>query len=154
MPLRINSDLPDLSGATNWYNGQVSAGDLKSHPTLVHFWSVSCGICSEQMPQVRAWRETYQDKGLKMVAIHMPRSEKDTELPQVEQAIRDYGLTWPVAVDNTHAIVEAFDNKYVPAFYVFDADGHLRLFQAGEKTGMVEKTLDRVVNRTAEEAPS
>ncbi|MHB2018706.1 MAG: redoxin domain-containing protein [Candidatus Xenobia bacterium] len=148
MPIKIGSDLPDLAAATQWFNGQVTRDALVGHPTLIHFWAVSCGICSEQMPQVKAWRERYEPLGLKAVGIHMPRSERDTEIPLVEQAIADYGLTHPIAVDNSYGIVDSFENKYVPAFYIFDSAGHLRHYQAGERgLPMIEQALERVVNK-------
>ncbi|HEY3998695.1 MAG TPA: redoxin domain-containing protein [Candidatus Xenobia bacterium] len=148
--MKINSDLPSLAGAAHWYNGQYRPEELQGAPVLVHFWSVSCGVCSEQMPEVARWRNNYTPRGLRMVAVHQPRSEKDMDLARVEEAVRGYGLTQLVAVDNDYSVVDAFENKYVPAFYVFDAEGHLRLFQAGEKgLPMVVKAIERVLTRPA-----
>ncbi len=40
----------------------------------------------------------------------------------------------------------AFENKYVPAFYLFDRQGKLRHFQAGERAAkMVEPVIERVL---------
>ncbi|MBB3868056.1 Uri superfamily endonuclease [Parageobacillus toebii NBRC 107807] len=41
-----------------------------------------------------------------------------------------------------------FENQYVPAYYVFDAEGKLRHFQAG---GSGMKMLEKRVNRVLEE---
>ena len=45
MAMRIGTEMPALEGATEWFNGtQAHAEALaKEGPTLVHFWSVSCG---------------------------------------------------------------------------------------------------------------
>ncbi|KYD29753.1 hypothetical protein B4110_1323 [Parageobacillus toebii] len=43
---------------------------------------------------------------------------------------------------------DAFENQYVPAYYVFDAEGKLRHFQAG---GSGMKLLEKRVNRVLEE---
>jgi len=51
-----------------------------------------------------------------------------------------------VAIDNTHTIVDAFENKYVPAFYVFNEAGELRHFQAGDRgQKMLEAAVERVL---------
>lgn len=153
MALKIGTDLPELAGATEWINGETSRETLLGHPTLVHFWAVSCGICSEQMPQVRRWRDELGPRGLQLVGVHMPRSERDTDLPAVRAAVQDYGLQHPVAVDNMHVVVDGFENQYVPAFYLFDAEGHLRQYVAGEYgTRMLTKALERVMARAEEAA--
>lgn len=151
MAIKIGSDLPDLSGATEWMNGEATRASLLGQPTLVHFWAISCGICSEQMPQIVKWRDTLGPRGLHFVAVHMPRSERDCEIERVKEAATDYGLTQPVAIDNEHTLTDRFENKFVPAFYLFDAEGHLRHYAAGEHgLNMLEKAMDRVLNRAAE----
>ncbi|KFM99351.1 thiol-disulfide oxidoreductase ykuV domain protein [Bacillus clarus] len=45
---------------------------------------------------------------------------------------KEHGITQPILVDNQHKITDAFENQYVPAYYVFDKTGVLRHFQAGE----------------------
>lgn len=147
MPMRIGTPLPSLDGAAEWRNGTVTADDLRGKPVLIHFWAVSCGICSEQMPQVNAWRETLADKGVRLVSVHMPRYEADTDLNAVDAAIAKYGLTQPCAIDNLHRIADAFGNEFVPAFYLFDAEGKLKSFSAGENAArLVQPALERLLN--------
>ena len=58
MPIRMGTELPSFEGATEWINGSAdSVNNLKGQPTLVHFWSVSCGICKENMPRIAEWRD-------------------------------------------------------------------------------------------------
>ena len=45
-------------------------------------------------------------------------------------------------------LTDAFDNQYVPAYYVFDKAGQLRHFQAG---GSGMKMLEKRVNRVLDE---
>ncbi len=146
MPMRTGTAMPSLEGATEWVNGEVKNDDVKGKVTLVHFWAVSCHSCHEIMDQVKAWRETYAPRGLEFVGIHQPRSEADTDISAVKADIAEMGVTWPVAIDNTHTIVDAFENKYVPAFYVFNEAGELRHFQAGDRgQKMLEAAVERVL---------
>jgi thiol-disulfide isomerase/thioredoxin len=156
MPMRIGTEMPSLEGATEWFNatGAAAEAEAKGHPTLVHFWSVSCGMCKENLPRVAEWRESRAEDGLRVVAVHMPRYEADTDVEAVREAIATYNITEPCAVDNGHKLRDAFQNEqgYVPAYYLFDAEGKLRGFAAGEfGVKVITPALDRVLaaNRTA-----
>jgi thiol-disulfide isomerase/thioredoxin len=147
MPLRMDSPMPSLEGGTNWFNSEpINTDDLKGHVVVVHFWAISCGICKESLPDITRWIEQYGPQGLKVIAVHMPRQESDTNVDEVKQAVDYYEVKQPCVVDNWHTITDAFENKYVPAFYVFDRDLKLRHFQAGEKAiKMVEPVIERVM---------
>jgi thiol-disulfide isomerase/thioredoxin len=151
--------MPKLDGATEWFGAtQASAeAEAEGHPTLVHFWSVSCGICKENMPRINEWREARREAGLRVVAVHMPRYEADTDVEAVREAISKYNITEPCAVDNGHKLRDAFHNEhgYVPAYYLFDAEGKLRSFAAGERgldmlASAVERTLAAASSATTQ----
>ena len=150
MPMRIGTEMPSLDGATEWFNATQSRAENESegHPTLVHFWAVSCGICKDNMPRVNEWRDARREEGLRVVAVHMPRYEADTNIEDVREAISKYNITEPCAVDNMHRLREAFKNDqgFVPAYYLFDAEGKLRCFAAGERgLDMLASALERVM---------
>jgi thiol-disulfide isomerase/thioredoxin len=150
MPMRIGTSLPDLSGATEWFNSTQESAETESRgrPTLVHFWSVSCGICKDNLPRVAQWRDELKDRGLRVIAVHMPRYEADTDVEAVREAIASHSISEPVAIDNEHKLRESFQNDqgYVPAYYLFDAEGNLRSFAAGERgIDMLKSALDRLL---------
>jgi len=151
MGMRIGTEMPRLEGATQWFGGtQANAeAEAKGQPTLVHFWSMSCGICKENMPRIAESRDELKERGLRVVAIHMPRYESDTDVDAVREAIATNAITEPCAIDNEHKLKEAFQNDqgYVPAYYLFDGAGKLRGFAAGERgLDLLKSTLDRVMN--------
>jgi thiol-disulfide isomerase/thioredoxin len=143
----MDSAMPPLEGGTDWFNSEpISTDSLKGNVVLVHFWAISCGICKESLPDISRWVDTWGPKGLKIIAVHMPRQESDTNVESVKEAMDFYELKWPCVIDNWHTITDAFENKFVPAFYLFDKDLKLRHFQAGEKAiKMVEPVIERVI---------
>ncbi|MGP4075051.1 TlpA family protein disulfide reductase [Halobacillus sp. K22] len=143
--MRLRTPMPELPEATTWYNSEpLTKEDLVGgKPTLIHFWSVSCGLCKEAMPNVNEFRDEYSEN-LNVIAVHMPRSEKDLDLDQIQEVAKEHGITQPIYVDNQHALTDAFENQYVPSYYVFDEEGKLRHFQAG---GGGVKMLRKRVNR-------
>lgn len=150
MSMRIGTQMPPLDGATEWFNatGARAEAEAEGHATLVHFWSISCSMCKENMPRVAAWREQRADDGLRVIAVHMPRYETDTDTEAVREAVAQYNITEPCAVDNEHKLREAFQNDqgYIPAYYLFDREGKLRNFAAGERgLDMLAPALDRVL---------
>jgi thiol-disulfide isomerase/thioredoxin len=157
MPMRIGTELPSLDGATEWFNATQAHAEAEStnRPTLVHFWSVSCGICKENLPRVAEWRDGRAEEGLRVIAVHMPRYEADTDVEAVREAINKYNITEPCAVDNQHKLRDAFRNEqgYVPAYYLFDAEGKLKCFAAGERgLHMLQSALERVLASARQEA--
>jgi thiol-disulfide isomerase/thioredoxin len=150
MPMRIGTQMPSLDGATEWFGATQAHAEAESagHPTLVHFWSVSCGICKDNMPRVAEWRDERAGAGLRVIAVHMPRYEADTDTEAVRDAIIKYNITEPCAIDNQHKLRDAFQNDqgYVPAYYLFDAEGKLRGFAAGERgINMIAPALERLL---------
>ena len=150
MAMKIGTEMPRLEGATEWFGGtQAHAeSEITGRPTLVHFWSMSCGICKDNLPRVGQWRDEKRAQGLRVVGVHMPRYETDTDVEQVRELISKYGITEPVAVDNEHKLKDAFhnDNGYVPAYYLFDAEGKLKSFAAGERgLDMLKSALERLL---------
>ncbi|MDR4886669.1 TlpA disulfide reductase family protein [Fredinandcohnia sp. QZ13] len=146
--MKLREQMPELEGAKAWFNGEVHKSDLVGDkPTLIHFWSISCGLCKEAMPQVNEFRDQYKDK-LNVVAVHMPRSENDLDLDEIKQVAQQHNITQPIFVDSDLKLNDKFENQYVPAYYVFDKEGKLRHFQAG---GSGMKMLTKRVNRVLEE---
>lgn len=141
--------MPELEGAAVWYNsaGLEKADLIGNKPTLFHFWSVSCELCKKTMPHINQLRDAYKDE-LNVIAVHMPRSEEDLNLEQVQEVAKEYDITQPIFVDNEHMFTDAFHNDHVPAYYVFDAKGQLRHRQAGNGgMRMLEKRVNRILDK-------
>ncbi|MDA1475733.1 TlpA family protein disulfide reductase [Bacillus changyiensis] len=147
--MKLRQPMPELVGAKEWLNGKVTKEQLIGEkPTLIHFWSISCHLCKEAMPQVNEFRDRYSNK-LNVVAVHMPRSEDDLNIDKIKDLATEHAITQPIFVDSDHKLTEAFENQYVPAYYVFDKSGQLRHYQAGGSgMKMLEKRVNRVLAET------
>ena len=157
MAVRIGTEMPSFEGATEWANGGAEAAfaEAQGRPTLVHFWSVSCGICKNNLPRIAEWRDGRKGEGLRVIAVHMPRYPADVDAAAVREAIANYQITEPCAIDNEHKLRDAFKNDqgFVPAYYLFDAQGKLKSFAAGERgISLLATALDRVLATQPQEA--
>ncbi|MEI5905944.1 TlpA disulfide reductase family protein [Bacillus spongiae] len=144
--MKLREPMPELTGATKWINGEVKKEDLiGTKPTLIHFWSISCHLCKEAMPEINELRDEYNEE-LNVVSVHMPRSEDDLDLNMIEHMALSHDIIQPTYVDSEHVLTNRFENQYVPAYYVFDKEGKLRHFQAGGSgMKMLRKRIDRVL---------
>ena len=73
----------------------------------------------------------------------------ERDVANVQRAIADLGITYPVAIDNDYRVWRAFANRYWPAHYFIDAEGRVRHHHFGEGSYDVS---ERVVRQLLEEA--
>ena len=151
MPIKIGAEMPTLEGATEWFNATAAhaEAEARGHPTLVHFWSISCEVCKQIMPRIAEWRDTHERNGLRVIAVHVPQNEEDKDAEAVREAIALLNITEPCAVDNEYKLRAVFQNEQdeLPALYLFDAEGKLRGFAAGERAQeTLTPTLDQLLN--------
>ncbi len=99
---------------------------------LVDFWTYSCINCLRSIPYVRAWADKYRDQGLVVIGVHAPEFAFEKSPANVEKAIADLKIDYPVALDNDYTIWRAFHNEYWPAHYFIDAQGRIRHHHFGE----------------------
>jgi cytochrome c biogenesis protein CcdA/thiol-disulfide isomerase/thioredoxin len=125
--------LPDLSGATAWINtSPLTPASLRGKVVLVDFWTYSCINCLRTLPYIKAWNEKYKDSGLVIIGVHTPEFAFEKDEANVRKAVKDLGITYPVAMDNDYRIWRSFNNEYWPADYFIDATGHIRFHHFGE----------------------
>ncbi|MHC8370397.1 cytochrome c biogenesis protein DipZ [Pseudomonas sp. MDT1-85] len=131
--LPIEGNLPSLDGAVQWLNSPpLTAQALKGKVVLVDFWTYSCINCLRTLPYVKAWAEKYRDQGLVVIGVHTPEFAFERDVGNVTKAMKDLGITYPVAIDNDYKVWRAFNNQYWPAHYFADAQGHIRYHHFGE----------------------
>lgn len=131
--LPVEGTLPPLSGAVKWLNSApLDAAALKGKVVLIDFWTYSCINCLRSLPYVKAWAQKYKDQGLVVIGVHAPEFAFERDLGNVAKAVRELGVTYPVAVDNDYAIWRAMNNQYWPAHYFIDAQGRVRFHHFGE----------------------
>jgi Protein kinase domain len=121
--MNVDLQLPSFEEATEWLNRPPGGLQTKGHPTLVHFWSVSSETSKTNLAQVAELRDHRKREGLRVIAVHVPQSERDKDPRTVRQAIVSLNLTEPCALDNNHKLINA--PEAAPMYYLFDTAGEL-----------------------------
>ena len=146
---------PEIKGISNWLNSPpLEISSLKGKVVLVDFWTYSCINCIRTLPFVTAWYEKYKDHGFVVIGVHTPEFEFEKKTDNVRNALKMFGVNYPVAQDNSYSTWNSFINVYWPAKYLVDKDGHLRYQHSGE--GMyaeTEKAIQTLLAETGQLVP-
>lgn len=141
---RVEGVLPSLSGAVSWLNSPaLTPNALRGEVVMVDFWTYSCINCLRTLPYLRSWQERYGNLGFTIIGVHTPEFAFEKDARNVQRAVHDLGITYPVAIDNDYAVWRAFDNEYWPAHYFVDAKGQIRGHHFGEGGYDESETLIR-----------
>ena len=128
---------PDFAGNGRWFNtpgdAPLDLKGLRGRVVLIDFWTYTCINCLRTMPYLRAWDGSYRDRGLTIVGVHTPEFAFERDSANVERAIADNRLRYPVAQDNDFATWRAWGNQYWPAKYLIDARGPRALRRTSAK---------------------
>jgi cytochrome c biogenesis protein CcdA/thiol-disulfide isomerase/thioredoxin len=134
--LAVLGRAPEFTGNDSWFNtpGQrpLSLRELRGQVVLIDFWTYTCINCLRTLPALRAWHERYERDGLVIVGVHTPEFTFERDRENVERAIEDNDLRYPVAQDNAYGTWNAWGNQYWPAKYLIDAGGLVRYVHFGE----------------------
>lgn len=117
---------------------------------LVDFWDYSCINCQRTFPYLNAWYQKYKDQGLVVVGVHTPEFSFEHQLSNVQTAVNEFGIKYPVVLDNEYKTWNAFQNEYWPNEYLIDIDGYIVHNQAGE--GNYDETEKAIQQALAERA--
>lgn len=125
---------PEFTGLGTWHNSEpFTLASLKGKVVLIDFWTYSCINCIRTLPYVQGYWDKYKDTGkFVLLAVHTPEFTFEKSEKNVAMAIKEHGLTYPVAQDNDFGTWSAFANRYWPAKYLIDANGVIRYEHFGE----------------------
>ncbi len=67
-----------------------------------------------------------------LIGVHAPEFAFEKLTSNVQKALQQFTITYPVAQDNDFKTWFAYKNRYWPAEYLIDAKGHIRKEDFGE----------------------
>jgi cytochrome c biogenesis protein CcdA/thiol-disulfide isomerase/thioredoxin len=134
--LPVYAAAPDFAGISDWINTPggkpLTIAGLRGKVVLIDFWTYSCINCLRTLPHLRAWYSAYHKDGLDIVGVHTPEFAFEHVPSNVEDAVKRFHVTWPVAIDNDYGTWNAWSNQYWPADYLVDQQGNVRAYSFGE----------------------
>jgi len=141
---------PELTGKeADWLNSKpLKIRDLKGKAILVDFWEYTCVNCIRTLPYLREWHKRYAKDGLVIIGIHTPEFAFAKDPYNVAEAVRRFGLTYPILIDSGYVNWQAFANHYWPMKYLIDPGGYIIYTHAGEGGyGETEARIQRLLRQ-------
>jgi len=125
-------EIADPTGFINVAPGFTLSSIIGQKVVLLDFWTYSCINCVRTIPYLNAWYQKYAAEGLEIVGIHTPEFDFEKELNNVQSAVTEYGIHYPVVLDNNQGTWNAYNNLYWPHEYLIDMAGYIVHDQIGE----------------------
>lgn len=140
--------LTDQNGDTH------TLSDYKGQVVFLNFWATWCGPCQQEMPDIQAMYEEYNQNSEEVVILGVanPKTEQapynqDGTVEDVTNFLTEHGYNYPVVMDTTG---ETFANYGVSAFpttFMIDKDGNVFGYVSGTLT---EDVMHDIVRQTLE----
>lgn len=124
--LRINSPAPNFK--LKDLNGQsTTLSSFKGKTVFLHFWDISFQPCIDEMPIFQKIHEEWsQSGGVVLVTIDASNSAES-----IKTFMQSHNYTFVVLLDSQYATAGKYNVQYVPASFLIDQAGVLKLNVAG-----------------------
>ena len=132
-------EIPELAGTGEWLNTASPIDPRKPQSvnghesvTLVDFWAYACINSQRANEHVSKLYDHYRAYGLTVLGVHAPEYAFERDINNVRAATQEQKIHYPVVQDNDFATWNAFNNRFWPAHYLVDNQGHVRQIHEGE----------------------
>ena len=99
-------------------NGMPVALGRTGHTRIINIFATWCTECIAEMPDLAAAARKLQQRGVDVIGIDQEESSS-----KVEQFAQQYGLSYPLYIDNDGITHAALGARYIPTTIVVAADG-------------------------------
>ena len=145
---------PELQGIASYINTEngnpIKLADLKGKVVLFDFWTYTCINCIRTIPYLNEWYDRYSDQGFVILGVHSPEFDFEKNTNNVQDAVKEFGIKYPVALDSDHKTWNAYNNNYWPRHYLIDSQGYIRDDHIGEGGyNETEKTIQTLLAEKA-----
>ena len=132
-PLPILYPAPPIDNEI-WINNDAgqSLDALRGKVVLVEFWTFGCINCKRVIPHMNEWYADYAGEDFEILSVHYPEFSHERDVENVRNAVAEYEIEFPVAIDNNRLTWAAWNQRYWPTRYLVDREGNVRFMHIGE----------------------
>jgi len=117
----------------------VRLSDYKGKKVILNFWATWCPPCKEEMPHMEKYYQKNKDtENIEIIAVNMTTAERPES---VREFVDAYELTFPIPLDKTGEIMDAYKIGQLPMTYMINTDGTIAHQISGPINGKVLNEL-------------
>lgn len=123
----------------------VKMSDFKGKKVILNFWASWCPPCKAEMPHMENYYKTKaKQQNVEILAVNLTSAERGGDVRnKVETFIEEFGLTFPVPLDENGEIGETYQAFTIPTTYMIDATGLIHTKIIGP---MDEEVIENIVS--------
>ncbi|MGB3261775.1 thiol-disulfide oxidoreductase ResA [Paenisporosarcina sp.] len=126
--LGVGDEAPDFTLVD--LNGEEHRlSDYKGQGVFLNFWGTWCKPCAKEMPAMDRQYEVFKDQGVQILAVNIAQSNFE-----VERFADQYGLDFPIVIDKTKSVMEAYNIDPLPTTLLINPEGEIEKIVRGEMT--------------------
>lgn len=111
--------------------------DYKGKVVVVNFWGSWCEPCYKEMPAIQNQYTKWKDRGVEVLGLNLDESPVT-----VQSFVRQYGLTFPILIDNELRMRNKYHVSSYPTTFFINGSGKIEKIQIG---GMDEAYIDQTL---------
>ncbi|MCM3113099.1 peroxiredoxin family protein [Lederbergia lenta] len=122
--LTAGNEPPDFELET--MDGQaVKLSDYKGKKVILNFWATWCPPCKAEMPHMQNYYNTNaSEENVEIIAVNLTNAEKGlNKNEKISNFIKEYGLTFPIPLDEEGEIGNKYQTLTIPTTYMIDTNG-------------------------------
>ena len=139
----VDFTLQDQFGNTH------SLSDYKGKTIFLNFWATWCPPCRAEMPDIQKLYETQDTKGdnaVIILGVAAPNYGTEKDEQGIKDFLKDNGYTYPVLMDTSAELFEAYGIYSFPTTYMIDREGNVFGYVSGQLSmdmmhSIIEQTL-------------
>ena len=116
---------PDIWGKRMDGGGTLKLSQLRGKVVYVDFWATWCAPCRVSLPLLNGMRKDLAGKGFEVLGVNVDKDEKEAR-----KLMQSLGVEYPV-IRVDEATYEWYDISAMPAAYVVDRKGKVRMIRQG-----------------------
>ncbi|AQQ53937.1 redoxin domain-containing protein [Planococcus lenghuensis] len=110
--------LQSLGGET------IRLSDYRGQAVVLNFWASWCEPCKKEMPEMQNYYEGLAaDADVEILAVNL--TDQDSGLDKVNAFVQEYGLTFPIPLDEEGQVREAYGILTIPTTFLINEEGRL-----------------------------
>ncbi|GIN89234.1 thiol:disulfide interchange protein tlpA [Siminovitchia terrae] len=123
----------------------VKLSDYRGQKVMLNFWASWCPPCKAEMPHIENYYKTKaKQENVEILAVNLTSVERGVNArKKVKKFIEEYGLTFPVPLDESGKLGKTYQAFTIPTTYMIDTNGMVHTRIIGP---MDEETIEKIVS--------